>query len=65
MKPDELKRFRERFRLTQMELAAILDVKQSTIWRWESGAVTIPRTVEFAVRYLKTQYSNTKQKRSR
>lgn len=35
-----LKIFRHQIRLTQAELAARLQVPQSTIARWESGAVT-------------------------
>jgi len=52
MKPAELTKIRERLKLNQSKLAAELNVQRSTVSRWESGEVSIPKVAELAVRYL-------------
>ena len=37
MAPEEIKEIRERMKLTQMELAYLLETTPTTISRWESG----------------------------
>jgi DNA-binding transcriptional regulator YiaG len=37
----ELKKIRQQYGLTQGQLALLLDVPQSTVSRWETGAVEI------------------------
>jgi len=45
----ELKQKRENLRLTQTELAEILGVKMNTVYRWESGILTVPKSIELAM----------------
>jgi len=45
MTPDELKSWREERRMTQWALAAMLDVDQASVSRWEAGKVRIPHWV--------------------
>jgi len=52
MKPAELTKIREQLNLNQSKLAAELSVQRSTVSRWESGEVAIPKVAELAVRYL-------------
>jgi len=52
MRPAELTKIRERLKLNQSKLAAELNVQRSTVSRWESGEVAIPKVAELAVRYL-------------
>ena len=52
MKPAELVKIRERLRLNQAQLSGELNVQRSTLSRWESGEVVIPKVAELAVRYL-------------
>jgi len=52
MKPAELTRIRESLKLNQAGLAKELNVQRSTVSRWESGEVAIPKVAELAVRYL-------------
>ena len=52
MKAAELRKIRERLQLNQSGLASELNVQRSTVSRWESGEVAIPKVAEFAVRYL-------------
>ena len=35
--------------LTQAQLAAVLDVSNMTVWKWENGRHAIPRAVELAL----------------
>lgn len=51
MTADELRRRRERLRLTQQELADRLGVHRVTVNRWENGALAIdrPEMVELAL----------------
>jgi DNA-binding transcriptional regulator YiaG len=41
MTPAELKQRRERLGLTQVQLAALLDVQPTTVSRWETGSKII------------------------
>jgi transcriptional regulator with XRE-family HTH domain len=50
--PDGLKAWRAARGLSQRELGELLDVTNMSVWRWESGAVPIPRVVELALHYL-------------
>jgi DNA-binding transcriptional regulator YiaG len=52
MSPAELTKIRKRMQLSQPALATALAVEKSTVWRWETGAVQIPKVAELAVRYL-------------
>jgi DNA-binding transcriptional regulator YiaG len=57
----ELKRLRERLKLTQAELAAWMGTTTATISRWESGDRTISELVS---RYLKLLVETRKGKRT-
>jgi len=46
---------RERVGLSQELLAAEFGVDRSTIWRWESGSIPIPKMAVFALRYLELE----------
>jgi len=52
MKPAELTKIRESLKFNQSRLAAELSVQRSTVSRWESGEVEIPKVAELAIRYL-------------
>lgn len=45
----ELKSKREQLELTQTELADILGVKMNTVYRWESGILNVPKSIELAM----------------
>ncbi len=45
----ELKEKREKLKLTQTELADILGVKMNTVYRWESGILSVPKSIELAM----------------
>jgi DNA-binding XRE family transcriptional regulator len=49
MDGSELKQKREDLGLTQTELADILGVKMNTVYRWESGILTVPKSIELAM----------------
>jgi transcriptional regulator with XRE-family HTH domain len=49
---DELRRARERLKLTQKELGEALELHKNSIARMERGAMAIVRTTELAVKYL-------------
>ncbi len=49
MKGKELKGKREKLGLTQTELADILGVKMNTVYRWESGILFVPKSIELAM----------------
>ncbi len=52
MKGGELRRLRERLKMTQGELAGALDMQRNSITRMEIGLRPITRVTEFAVRHL-------------
>ena len=49
MEGKELKAKRETLELTQTELAEILGVKMNTVYRWESGILNVPKSIELAM----------------
>lgn len=55
LKPDELRAMREKLGLSQRELAALLDVKQKTVWMWETQDKPAPVPVSLAMRWLDAQ----------
>jgi DNA-binding transcriptional regulator YiaG len=50
--PEGLRAWRATYGLSQPDLAKLLEVTTQTVYRWEAGAVAIPRTVELALLYL-------------
>lgn len=52
MNGDDLRAWRAAHKLTQLDLAVLLDVRQNTVWRWEAGAVPVPLTVALALETL-------------
>ncbi len=50
----KLKEIRENLGLTQAALAAELGVKENTVYRWESGRLSISKTVMLALAHLET-----------
>ncbi|MBA2494528.1 MAG: DUF1870 family protein [Acidobacteria bacterium] len=61
MKGEELKEKREKLGLTQTELADILGVKMNTVYRWESGILFVPKSIELAMETVERN-SNRKEK---
>ena len=53
MRPEELKEWRTKRRLTQQSLADLLSVTKPTISRWESGSRHIPAFLPLALKCLK------------
>ncbi len=49
MEGTELKNKRENLELTQTELADILGVKINTVYRWDSGILSVPKSIELAM----------------
>ncbi len=56
MKGKELKGKREKLGLTQTELADILGVKMNTVYRWESGILSVPKSIELAMKTVERRY---------
>ncbi|HEX8195315.1 MAG TPA: helix-turn-helix domain-containing protein [Pyrinomonadaceae bacterium] len=57
MEGKELKSKREKLGLTQTELADILGVKMNTVYRWESGILTVPKSIELAMETVERKSS--------
>jgi DNA-binding XRE family transcriptional regulator len=55
METKEFKTIRSELGLTQQQLADLLEVQRNTVARYETGVLTIPKTVELAVRNLHCQ----------
>jgi transcriptional regulator with XRE-family HTH domain len=58
----QFKAARERLGLTQAELADILGKAMSTISRYETGDIPIPKLAELAMAYLETKPCKGKKK---
>lgn len=56
MEGKELKEKREKLELTQTELAEILGVKMNTVYRWESGILAVPKSIELAMKTVEREY---------
>ncbi len=59
MEGNELKAKRESLGLTQTELADILGVKMNTVYRWESGILSVPTSIELAMETVERKYRKT------
>ena len=57
MEGSELKAKRENLGLTQTELADILGVKMNTVYRWESGILAVPKSIELAMKTVEREQS--------
>ena len=62
MEGNELKAKRESLGLTQTELADILGVKMNTVYRWESGILSVPKSIELAIETVVRQHKPNNQK---
>lgn len=52
MGADELQWAMTQLNVTQVELAAMIGVDPSTVWRWVNASTTIPRPIGVLVRLL-------------
>ncbi len=57
MSPEKLKELRVSLQLTQSELARLLDVKENTVYRWETGRLPISRMVELALMQISATHT--------
>src|SRR5580765_4340608 len=53
-----LRAWRRAHKLSQKQLAELLDIHHLTVLRWEQGQVPIPRTTELALLYLDQVLAN-------
>ena len=60
MTREELKRARQRLRMTQRELAEALGMQTNSVTRMEMGIQPIMRTTELSVKYLLSVRTKTK-----
>jgi DNA-binding transcriptional regulator YiaG len=63
MSGEELRRHRRRLGLTQVQLAAELDVHPITLSRWERDVVQIPEAIARLMRLLKPSRSSKRRNR--
>lgn len=63
MEGSELKSKRESLGLTQTELADILDVKMNTVYRWESGILSVPKSIELAMETVERNHKKNSKKK--
>ncbi|HEX8248984.1 MAG TPA: helix-turn-helix domain-containing protein [Pyrinomonadaceae bacterium] len=61
MEAKEFKRKRISLGLTQTELAEMLDVKPNTISRYETGLLSVSRTVELALEAIENKLKKEKE----
>jgi transcriptional regulator with XRE-family HTH domain len=52
MTPADLREYRLSRRVSQPELAELLDVRTNTVWRWEHGEARIPGFLHLALAHL-------------
>ncbi len=57
-----LREARQEMELTQTGLAEELGVRKNTVYRWESGLLAIPRTVELAIDTLLAKHRKKREK---
>ena len=62
MEGKELKQKRESLGLTQTELAKLLGVKMNTVYRWESGILAVPKSIELAMETIERNHKLIKTK---
>lgn len=59
----DFKRLRLALKMTQRELGEALDLNKNTVARAERDEIPIPRTTEFAIKYLLAMESKKRGKR--
>ncbi len=64
MEGKELKQKREKLEITQSELADILGVKTNTVYRWESGILSVPKSIELAMETVERKFSKKQKNKS-
>ena len=64
MEGTELKNKRENLELTQTELADILGVKMNTVYRWESGILSVPQSIELAMETVERKFTKKQKDKS-
>lgn len=64
MEGKELKQKRENLGLTQTELAEILGVKMNTVYRWESGILSVPKSIQLAMETVEQNHGNVKKEKN-
>ncbi len=47
----------DKSRLTQTALADILGVKMNTVYRWKSGILTVPQSIELAMETVERKFT--------
>ncbi len=52
MTSEEVRAWRERHGLSVAELASMLGIDRTRLWRWEKGNTTIPAFLEYALNWL-------------
>lgn len=52
MNATDLKKWRKEVRLTRSKMAEMLDVTETTIYRWETGKAPITKVIELAIQTL-------------
>lgn len=60
MEPDQLRKFRTKYKLTQAKLAELLLTTGNTIARWERGERAIPPYLSLALKAIETELSKNK-----
>jgi len=58
MTSEEFRTWRERLRLTQTEIAKLLEVTETTVYRWENGRAPISKAVELALKQIESEMKN-------
>lgn len=63
MEKEDLKAFREKWNLTQGELAKLLKVETNTVSRWEIGERKIPSFLDLALKTVERELSKKNSKK--